>query len=427
MTLGESRTWSPFCYLPDDRVETVTMVRGAGAYVYDSDRRCYLDGTAGLWYSLIGHGREEMAVAIADQVRSLEAFKTHGEYDNIPARELSRRLAALLPVENPLVFFTSSGGESVETACKLARSYWRVSGRPSKRILLSRSGAYHGMNGFGTRVVGIEDLRDGYDDGYPAKVVAAAEPAALASAIEDLGADRIAAFIAEPVIGAGGVILPPEGYLTEVQALCHEHDILFICDEIITAFGRLGQWSGSAMFGIQPDLMTLAKGITSGYVPLGAVVASERVWGAFEAARAMFRHGYTYSGHPTACAAALQNLDILEDERIPEHVAQLAPRFASELATLSDHALVNEVRAIGLMAGIGLDHGNEQAVERGLDLGTELVRRCRDHGVIVRRMFQGDLQISPPLIITEEDVTALVQGVGSAIGELGSLIAGGAK
>lgn len=412
----ESRLWSPFSMLPDDRIDSVTMVRGEGAYIYDSAGTKYLDGTSGLWYTLIGHGRHDMADAVADQIRTLAAFKTHGDYDNLPARALSRKVIEKLPVADPLVFFTTGGGDAIETACKMARSYWAVTGRPDKRVFISRAGAYHGMNGFGTGVVGIPALRSGFEDGFAADCVPVNDPAALAERIEDIGADRVAAFLAEPVIGAGGVIPPAEGYFDEVQAICHKYDVLLIVDEIVTAFGRLGTWSGSQMFDIRPDIVALAKGITSGYVPLGATVAANRVWQAFEDEKAVFRHGYTYSGHPTACAAALKNIQILEDERLPERAAELAPSFAAALRALAADPLVTQVRAIGLMAGIGLDHA--AAERRGMDAGEEIVRRCRANGVIVRRMFQGDIQITPPLVIDDEDVKFLATAVGAAIGEL---------
>lgn len=417
----ESRIWSPFSRLPQDRVDSVTIVRGQGAYVYDSAGKEYLDGTAGLWYTLIGHGREEMAGAVADQIRTLAAFKTHGDYDNPPALELSRKLAERLPVDDPLVFFTTGGGDSIETACKMARGYWRLRNRPDKTLLISREGAYHGMNGFGTRVVGISELRSGSEDGYPAEQVPANDAAALAAAIEAAGAGRVAAFLAEPVIGAGGVIPPPPGYFADVQEICRTNDVLFICDEIVTAFGRLGVWSGSELYQIEPDIVTIAKGVTSGYIPLGAVLAARRIWRAFEDEGAMFRHGYTYSGHPTACAAALTNIGIIEAEGLVEHTGRLAPHFARELRRLETSPLVTEVRAIGLMAGIGLDY--LPAETRDADLGDLLVRRCRDNGVIVRRMFQGDIQITPPLVIGERDIKLMVDAIESALSALSELSA----
>jgi putrescine---pyruvate transaminase len=418
MTAQASRIWSPFCRLPDDRNDAVTIARGEGPYVYDVDGKQYLDGTAGLWYALIGHGRSDMAEAIAEQVRTLEAFKTHGEYDNPPARLLADKLAELFPVDDCLAFFTSGGGDSIETACKLARAYWAACGQPSKRTLISRERAYHGMHGFGTRIAGLDVLRAGSDDGYPAASVPATDAEALEACIERVGAENIAAFIAEPVIGAGGVIIAPPDYLERAQELCRRNDILFICDEVVTGFGRLGTWSGAERFGLQPDLAILAKGITSGYVPLGAVLAARDIWQVFEERGIVFRHGYTYSGHPTACAAALKNLEILASEQLPDHAAGLEGYFKDAVEGLLDVALVNEIRAIGLMAAVGLD---PDAARRGAgstgDLGEEIVRRCRAHGLIVRRMFQGELQISPPLVIGRAEVDFIVDVIARAAGE----------
>jgi putrescine---pyruvate transaminase len=417
MTSSISRIWSPFCDLSVDRTDTVTIIRGEGAYVEDAVGNRYLDGTAGLWYTLIGHGRREMAAAIAEQVETLAAFKTHGEYDNLPARALADELATSFPVEDPLAFFTSGGGDAIDTACKMARSYWDVRGASGKKLILSRQHAYHGMNGFGTRIAGIDPLRLGSEDGYPADVVPTNDVDALRRRIETIGSERIAAFVAEPVIGAGGIIPPAPDYLEAAQRLCRDNDILFVCDEVVTGFGRLGSWSGAEHFGLAPDICVLAKGITSGYVPLGAVLASRTVWGAFEETGTVFRHGYTYSGHPTACAAALKNLEILRQEHLVEHTAALAGPFAAELGRLvDDQPLITEVRAIGLMAGIDLDHDLPPASIG--DAGTAMVERCRAHGLIVRRTFEGGLQISPPLVIGTDEVRFIAEAVGRAASEL---------
>jgi putrescine---pyruvate transaminase len=273
-----SRIWSPFANLPADRTdtETVTIVRGEGAWVHDAAGNRYLDGIAGLWYTLIGHGRAEMAAAIAEQVATLAAFKTHGEYDNPPVRALADELAAIFPIDDPLVFFTSGGGDAIETAAKMARAYWDLQGAPDKKLILSREGAYHGMNGFGTRMAGIDALRAGSEDGYPADVVPANNLEALGARIERIGPEHLAAFVAEPVIGAGGIVPPAPGYLEGAQRLCRDNDLLFVSDEVVTGFGRLGSWSGAEHFGLEPDLCVVAKGITSGYVPLGGVLASRR-------------------------------------------------------------------------------------------------------------------------------------------------------
>jgi putrescine aminotransferase len=394
-------------------MKSLTIVRGERQFLYDDVGNRYLDGIAGLWYTLIGHGRQRMASAIARQVATLEAFQTHGRFDNPPALKLADRLGSLFPIDDPLVFFSSGGGDAIETASKLAREFWRIQGYPRKAVLIARQNAYHGMHGFGSSLVGIESLRYGHEDGYPTMVVPTNDVDALELSLAELGPDRVAGFVAEPVVGAGGVILPADGYLAAARKVCEQNDVLFICDEVITGFGRMGTWSGAEFYGIQPDIITAAKGLTSGYVPLGAVLASRRVWGMFESKHEVFRHGYTYSGHPTACAAALENLAILEDEDLIQRVAELQLVFGENLLRLIEHPAFTEVRHVGLMAGVGLDHMGIGASlnSLGVDFGEEMVQRCIENGVILRRMFQGDLQVSPPLVIQEEDVQQIAEAL----------------
>ena len=394
--------------MPADRVASVTIVEGSAQFVFDDRGKRYLDGIAGLWYSHIGHGRTEMADAIRNQAVRLGAYQTHGDFDNLPALALADRLAGLFPIEDPLVFFGSGGGDGVETACKLARDYWQAQGTETKAVIISRQNSYHGMHGFGSSVAGIPALHVGSEDGFPRCVVAANDASALEEAIHRLGPSKVAGFIAEPVIGAGGVIPPSDGYLEAVQAICRNNDVLLICDEVITGFGRLGSWSGAEHFGLQPDMAVIAKGLTSGYVPLGGVIASRRIWQSYEGTGRVFRHGYTYAGHPTACAAGLANLDILDRENLIDGAAALAVEFADVLGTLEELDAVAEIRRVGLMAGVGFDQ--EYIASRvgqldGFDFGGAVTTRCREAGLILRRMFQGDLQISPPLVIDVDDIT----------------------
>jgi adenosylmethionine-8-amino-7-oxononanoate aminotransferase len=397
-------------------VDSVTIVRGDRQFVFDDAGGRYLDGVAGLWYTLIGHGRAEIAEAVAKQMKTLEAFQTHGFFDNPPALELAAKLGSLFPIDDPLVFFSSGGGDAIESACKLSREYWRIQGYPEKSVMISRENAYHGMQGFGTGLAGIGRLRSGFEDGFPSEIVANNDVNVLESTIYALGPDRVAGFLVEPVIGAGGVVLPTEGYLKAVEEVCKQNSVLLICDEVITGFGRMGTWSGAEYYGIRPDIVAVAKGITSGYLPLGAVLASRAIWKLFEEQHEVFRHGYTYSGHPSSCAAALANLAILEEEQLLKRASESSALFGERLLTLTENPAITGIRHVGLMAGIELDHAGIGSVvaQRGGDLGATMVRRCLERGLIVRRMFQGDLQISPPLVIEDDDIQYIRDAVADA-------------
>ncbi|HUY96178.1 MAG TPA: aminotransferase class III-fold pyridoxal phosphate-dependent enzyme, partial [Verrucomicrobiae bacterium] len=307
-SLGRSPMWHPFANMAAVSGHEITIVRGHGCMVYDAAGRGYLDAIASLWYCNVGHGRTELAQEAARQMGTLASFHTFERYSNPPAEQLCERLAALAPMSSSRVFLTAGGGsDAVDTAAKLARAYWSAVGRPAKQRILARSYAYHGMNAYGTSLGGIPGNLDAYGPLVTeVGTVAWDDPAALADAIDATGADRVAAFFCEPVVGAGGVLLPPAGYLDAVQAICHDRDVLFVVDEVITGFGRLGAWFGAERLGLQPDLLVCAKGLTSGYMPLGAVLVSATVAAPFWEAgtERIFRHGYTYSGHPTACAVA---------------------------------------------------------------------------------------------------------------------------
>jgi putrescine---pyruvate transaminase len=409
-----SRYWPPFADLYKDRGSPFLLSHGVGACVYDVDGKEYVDATAGLWYAMVGHGRQELADAAHGQMSRLAGYYTHGDFANVPVLELAERVCGLAPLIDPLVMFNSGGGDAIDTAAKLVWRYWKVVGKPEKRVLMYREGAYHGMQGLGTSLGGIAALRSGYVQGalplfepLPANDVSAME-----ERISRLGAERIGAFFAEPVIGAGGVVPPAAGYFDEIQRICRQNDILFVADEVVTAFGRLGAWFGSTVYGLEPDLVCVAKGITSGYAPLGGVLAARHVWEPIAAggARTMFRHGYTYAGHPTACAVALANLDIFEREELLARSASLAAGFDEALRTLESHHAVRALRTAGLMAGIDLD-----TMAFGDGFPAHVVRRARERGVLVRAMFEGTLQVSPPLIITHKQIQRIVDALGGAI------------
>lgn len=390
--------WHPFANMGAVRGNAVSIVRGEGALVWDDQGREYVDATGALWFCNIGHGRAELGEAAAAQMRELASYHTFGAFTNPRAEELAERVAAIAPTEGATVFFTAGGGsDAIDTAGKLARAYWHVSGRPEKQAILSRSFAYHGVNAYGTSLGGIP-ANAALFGRLVADVAQVAwdDADALAAAVDELGADRVAAFVCEPVVGAGGILPPPEGYLGRVQEICRANDVLFIADEVITGFGRLGEWFGSTRYGVRPDLVTVAKGLTSGYAPLGAVIAGDRVSEPFwsESSTELFRHGYTYSGHAAACAVGLANLEVLESERLVERVRELEPKLGDVFGPLTDHALVDDVRVVGLLCGVEL---NGDTADR---TAAEALKR----GVIVRSLRNAVLQISPPFVISEDEL-----------------------
>jgi putrescine---pyruvate transaminase len=406
-----TQLWHPFADMTAVNGHELVIDRAEGIYVYDTEGRRYLDGTASLWYANVGHGRSEIADRVHEQMSRLEAYSTFGDYANAPALELAQRLSALAPMPEARLFFTTGGGESIDTAAKLARQYWSVEGRPDKIHMITRSAAYHGTNAFGTSLGGIEPNRVGFG---PLVVDTSTIPydsvAALEEEILRVGADRVAAFFAEPVIGAGGVYPPPDGYLEGVAAVCAEYDVLFIADAVICGFGRLGTWFGVERWSLEPDMIVFAKGVTSGYLPLGGVVASARVAEPFWSQPGhMFRHGATYAGHAACCAAALANLDILEGENLIARGAELEKVLIDALSSLNDHELVTEVRGgTGLMAAVGLD----------LDAGPTIVARAfaatRERGLLTRPLGAG-LAMSPPLTIEPEEIEQMATAIGEGL------------
>jgi adenosylmethionine-8-amino-7-oxononanoate aminotransferase len=326
-------------------------------------------------------------------------------------------VAALSGLEGAKVFLTSGGGsDAIDTAAKLARAFWTAIGKPEKRAVLSRSLAYHGMNAYGTSLGGIPLLVQSYEPLVgEVERVAWDDAPALAEAIDRIGPERVAAFFCEPVMGAGGVLPPPEGYLAEVQRICRERDVLFVADEVICGFGRLGEWFGSQRLGLTPDLMTCAKGLTSGYAPLGAVIAGARVAEPFwrDGTEHSFRHGYTYSGHPTACAVAMANLDIIEREQLVRRVRELEPVVERVLKPLADHPLVSEVRAgLGLLAAVEI---KEAPRAEDPTLVARIVKSSRERGVLTRALRGAALQVSPPFVITEQELERVAQTFAAAL------------
>lgn len=392
----------------------VVFRSGDGVWLEDVAGRRYLDATAALWYCNVGLGRREIGSAVAEQLGRLSAYSSFGSYTTEPTVQLAERLASMAPFDGAVVFLASGGSEAIDTAAKLARRYWDAAGQPEKRVIVSREHSYHGMAAFGTSLVGIPSMAQGY--GGPIIDEVAHVPAGDPKALAELFAARageIAAFIGEPVIGAGGVIAPTAGYWSDVSTLCREHDVLLIADEVITGFGRLGRWWGTQRYGIEPDLITFAKGVTSGYMPLGGVLVGRRVREPFwDSGSAVFRHGYTYSGHAAACAGAMANLDMLEREGLVDRVRDLEPVLAARLGQLRGTPLVGEVRTVGLMGAVAI---SQDVLASDPGVPERVVAAALRHGVATRVLRGHAIHVSPAFVITEPELGQLVEGLDAAL------------
>lgn len=405
------------------------ITRAEGVYIYDSDGNKILDGMAGLWCVNLGYNRQELIDAATAQMQELPYYNNFFQCTHPPAIELSELLSELSPGNFKQVFFTGSGSEANDTQVRLIRRYWDLMGHPEKMTIIARKNAYHGSTLAGASlggmsamheqmvlpVPGIVHIEQPYQFELGANMSADAfglqQARLLEEKILELGVDKVAAFIAEPVQGAGGVIIPPESYWPEIQRICDEYGILLVADEVITAFGRLGEWFGSSHFGIRPDLITFAKGVTSGYLPLGGSLVSDRVADVIIAKGGEFAHGYTYSGHPATCAVALANLRIMQSEGIVERVKnKAAPYFNQRWASLAEHPIVGEARSLGLMGAIEIvkDKDSRERFHKDLAAGTRCRDLCVNNGVVMRAV--GDTMIvSPPLIVENEHIDELVE------------------
>lgn len=414
-------------------IGTHLLRSGTGIYLHDGEGRRLLDGLAGLWCVNIGYGRTDMADAIHRQLLDLSFYPSFFNSTTEPAIRLAQKLASLAPARLQHAIFSNSGSEANETALKLIRAYYKLTKRPKKNKILTRTFAYHGVTLATTSMTGLPACTEPFDLPLPGFIhvpgphaYAAgqeADPVAYGQwclaetekIIRREGPDTIAALFAEPIQGAGGVIVPPAGYLAGLRALCRQHDILFVADEVITGFGRLGSWFASGLWDLDPDLMILAKGLTSGYIPMGATlvgreVADTLLHGGYLA------HGFTYSGHPVAAAAALANIDILEREHWIDHVRDVAgPHFQKRLMALKDHPAVGEARGHGLVGALDLvPKGGKKALQPGANLGVKAAALAREEGVIVRGI-RDLIAMSPPLIITPAGIDELFDAVHRAL------------
>ena len=415
-----SHFWHGFADMHVVANNEIVFTSGEGIVLTDRDGRQVLDATAALWYCNVGYGRSEIANAVADQLMKLASYSSFGAYTTDRTLELADRLAGLSPLGPDTVVFLGSGGsDAIDTAAKLARRYWDVLGRPEKRVIVSREHAYHGMHAWGTSLVGIPGMKAGYGGPFINEVamVGAMDLEGL-EALFETRAGEIAAFIGEPVIGAGGVIPPSDGYWPAVTELCRRFDVLLIADEVITGFGRTGEMWASTRYGIEPDLITFAKGVSSGYVPLGGVLVGERVRRPFwddPMPGAVLRHGYTYSGHAGAAAAAMANLDIIEADGLVARVKAMEPFVARSFARLAGRPLVGEIRTVGMTAAATVD---PEALAADPGLPDRLVASAYRHGVATRVLRGHALQFSPAFVITEAQVDTIVDGFGTAFEEV---------
>jgi len=402
----------PFAVPAKPAEEFLEIVRGEGCRVWDADGRAYLDGTASLWYCAAGHGRREIADAVAAQMGVLEAFHTFARFTNAPEDQLAELLLSLEPIPAARIFFTCGGSEAIDSALKLARAGHKAAGDGGRTVVLSRHYAYHGVMLGGTSAGGLPANRDPFGTLLPDFFQVERDSVdAMRAAVAYHGHERIAAIVVEPVIGAGGVFPPPDGYLQGLREVCDESGALLIFDEVITGFGRLGAWFASRHYGVTPDMMTFAKAITSGYLPLGGVIVGPKLCGWLEADPGyLLAHGGTYGGHPTCCAAGIANLELMRDEDLPARAAAAGRRLRAGLDGLIGRPGVAEVRGEGLMQAIGL----EPPVAAGAVSEALLAR-----GVIGRALpYANSLAFSPPLTISDEEIDELVSASAAVLDEL---------
>jgi putrescine aminotransferase len=404
------------------------IVKADGVYLWDSEGNKILDGMSGLWCVAIGYGRTELADAAARQMRELPYYNMFFQTATPPALELAKAVAELAPEGMNHVFFTGSGSEGNDTMLRMVRHYWALKGKPEKKVIISRINGYHGSTVAGASLGGMGYMHEQGDLPIPGIVhipqpywfgeggdmtpdafgIWAAEQ--LEKKILEVGEDKVAAFIAEPIQGAGGVIIPPDSYWPKVREILDKYDILFVADEVICGFGRTGEWFGSDYYGNKPDLMTIAKALTSGYIPMGGLIVRDEIVEVLNEG-GDFNHGFTYSGHPVAAAVALENLRIMREEKIVERVREeAAPYLQKRLRELADHPLVGEVRGVGLLGALELVKNKATRERYPQELGVSMICRthCFDNGLVMRAT--GDTMIiAPPLVISKAEIDELVE------------------
>ncbi len=405
------------------------ITKAKGVFLTDSEGNEILDGMSGLWCVNIGYGREELAKVAAQQMTQLPYYNTFFQTTHVPAIALSARLAELAPGDLNHVFYAGSGSEANDTNIRLVRHYWAAKGKPSKKVIISRHNAYHGSTMGGASLGGMKPMHEQgglpipdithidqphwYEEGgdKTPEDFGLERARQLEAKIKELGEDRVAAFIAEPIQGAGGIVIPPTTYWPEIQRICDKYEILLIADEVICGFGRTGNWFGSQSLNIRPHIMTVAKGLSSGYVPIAASIVCDEVADVI-AKGGEFNHGYTFSGHPVACAVALENLRIIEEEKVLENVREVtAPYLAKKWAALADHPLVGEARSYGLLATVALTPDKKTRAKFASptgEVGLRCRERCFQNNLVMRHV--GDrMIIAPPLVITTDEIDILIE------------------
>ena len=405
------------------------ITRGDGVYIYDSDNNKILDGMSGLWCVNIGYGRQELVEAATEQLKELPYYNSFFQCATPPSIELAHLLKSITQPQFNRVFYTGSGSEAIDTMIRVTRRYWELMDQPERKTIIARENAYHGSTIGGVSLSGMKMM---HSQGGPflSKIEHIGQPywfgsdrelssndfglkmaGLLEEKINEIGAENVAAFVGEPIQGAGGVIIPPETYWPEIQRICSQYGILLVTDEVICGFGRLGQWFGADYYQVQPDLMTFAKGVTSGYLPLGGVMVGDRVGDVLIDKGGEFTHGYTYSGHPATCAVAIANINIIQSEKLIENVTQdIGPYLRKKWHSLSDHPLVGETRIAGLMGALELvaDKTSLERFDKKIGVGTICRDICVNNGLVMRAV--GDIMIiAPPLIITRKQIDELME------------------
>ena len=408
--------WHPFAEMSNAQHNPFIVDRGEGIYVYDETGKRYLDAAASLWYMNVGYGREEIVDAMAEQMRKLPVFHAFVDYATRPPMELAAQIAAVSPDPDSKVFFGSGGSDAVDTAAKLARRYFGVIGQPERTVFIAREWAYHGMHSYGTALGGMEPNRLGYGGELVSDVVLVPydDSEAVEKAIDHAGADRVAGIFVEAVIGAGGIRPVSPEYLSSVRETIRAAGALYISDEVITGFGRVGDWFAANLYDLEPDLITFAKGVTCGYAPLGGVVVAPHIAEPFfNTPGLVFRHGYTYSGHTAACAAGLTVMDIIQREGLIQRAKDLEDEIYNALLPLEELEVVAKIRrGVGALAAIQLEVGDDETMPyRAAEV-------CRSAGVLTRAVGGGALQVSPPLIMTSDQVDEMASLFGAGLRSL---------
>jgi adenosylmethionine-8-amino-7-oxononanoate aminotransferase len=398
------------------RTSELVIDRGEDVWVWDVDGNKYLDATASLWYCNVGHGRREIADAVAAQMARIEAYSAFGDFVSPTALELAATLTDLAPMPSR-VFLVSGGGDAIDTAAKLARRYWYEQGQPDRTLMISRTNGYHGTHGFGTALAGIPANRVGFGPQVETVQVPHDSLEATEAAIEAAGAENVAAMFVEPVIGAGGVYPPLPGYIEGLHALCQRTGVLLVCDSVICGFGRLGTWFGIERFGVTPDMIVFAKGVTSGYLPLGGVIVSEQIAQPFWSSPGgpVFRHGPTYAAHATCCAAAIANIKLLSADGLVERARSLEQPLFDVLNRFADRDVVAEVRGgLGLLGAVEL---SADVLDADPGAPGKVAAAARSRGVLIRPLGRG-IAVSPPLTIQDEQIAEIADAIDHGLSAL---------